>query len=64
MNRAGATIIRERWGRFTLDVDVGQKRVRMYYRPPPKDFDECAARIGERVRVAIENGSVTEIEPA
>lgn len=64
MNRvAVAIIIRERWGRFTIDVDVGHKSARMYYRPAPEDFDECAARIGERVRVAIENGRITDVEP-
>lgn len=61
LHHTDALLLRERNGRFALKVEIGARSVHMYYRPSDVEGVELVARIGERVRVTIEHGGITQI---
>ena len=54
-----ATLLRERNGRFALEVETDRKR--MYYRPSSTDHELLMEHLGERVHVTIEHGEISRV---
>ena len=57
-----AFVLRERNGRFILDVDMSDARRRMFYRPNAVEHELLMEHVGERVHVTVENGEVTRVK--